>query len=390
MTKDKPVIMIRGDYNVPILDGRVVDDYRLVRGLDTIDKALERTDRLILASHLGRPKTISDLKYSLAPVAAELSKLLGREVVLLNQFEIGLKVKVEDVWASGSIVMLENLRFDPREKANDPNYIMEILRKIGVSSQDLDTLVYINDAFAVAHRADSSVEAGIKSFELERGELMADEVGQIGRLLGEVERPYLAVIGGAKVSDKLQVLESLLSKVDILIIGGAMANTFLLASDHQVGNSLVEPELCPEAIRITQRANDLGVKLFLPFDVVIAKEIGANIPHTNKGIYSVNSQDIILDIGEQTIQTWIKIIAEAKTIFWNGDLGMAEIRAYRKASQQIAQAIASSKAYSLVGGGDTVSLVRELGLENQFDFVSTGGGASLALVSGQPMPGLAS
>ncbi|MBP6005471.1 phosphoglycerate kinase [Candidatus Saccharibacteria bacterium] len=388
MTKGDSVIMIRGDYNVPLLEGRIIDDYRLVRGLDTIKQALKRTNRLILASHLGRPKSIDDKQYSLMPVAKGLSRLLGREVVLLNQFELDLDMKAEDIWAQGSIVMLENLRFDPREKANDPAYITEILRSIGLNNQDLGSLIYINDAFAVAHRADSSVEAGIRKFELERGELMTAEISEIQKLLGEVERPYVAVIGGAKVSDKLQVLESLLTKVDTLIIGGAMANTFLLASGHQVGNSLVEPELCSEAIRISQRANDLGVKLFLPFDVVTAKQIGPNIQHTNKGIYSVNSQDIILDIGKQSVQAWTKIISEAHTIFWNGDLGMAEIRAYSKASEQIAQAIANSEAYSLVGGGDTVSLVRKLRLDSQFSFISTGGGASLALVSGQPMPGL--
>ena len=374
-------VLVRVDLNVPLFDGQVADDARIRATLPTIRYLLEHGAAIALCSHLGRPKG-PDPKLSLRPVARRLGELLGREVPLLPD-SVGPAVRAAVAkLGRGDLVLLENVRFHPEEEKNDPAFAKEL-----ASGYDL----YLNDAFGAAHRAHASTEGVAKLLPAYAGLLLEKELVALGGLLSEPQRPFLAIIGGAKVSTKIDVLRALLARVDALAIGGGMANTFLLAMGRRVGRSLAEPDRADEARRILDDANANDKRVLLPDDVLCAPsvdEVGARAAAV-RPIDEVPDDEAIVDIGPRTIERYADEIRGARTIFWNGPLGVFEIPAFATGTKRIAELIAASGAVTVVGGGESVQAVEELGLADQMAHVSTGGGASLELIEGKTLPGVA-
>ncbi|HUT79483.1 MAG TPA: phosphoglycerate kinase, partial [Polyangia bacterium] len=359
-------VLMRVDFNVPLANGAIRDDTRIRAALPTIDSILRRGGRLVLVSHLGRPKGKPAPEYSLEPVAARLAELLDIGEVHLTDSCVGDGARrVALDLRDGGVALLENVRFHPGETANDDHF-----------SRDLAALgdVYVNDAFGTAHRAHAST-VGVTAFLRERaaGLLLEREVAALGKLLGEVERPYVAVLGGAKVSDKIGIIENLLKRVDVLVIGGAMANTFLAASGGTVGRSMVESDRFPLARDLMARAESLGVKLLLPVDAVVADAIDSAETST-VAARAVPEGRSAFDIGPESVDLFKDVIARAGTVLWNGPMGVFEREPFAAGTLAMARAIAASAAYSVVGGGDSVAAVRQSGKERGFDHVSTGGG----------------
>jgi phosphoglycerate kinase len=370
-------VLVRVDFNVPVKNGEVTDDTRIRRAIPTIKYLLEQGARPILISHLGRPKGEPDPKYAMDAVAKRLEELLGAPVLKLDA-AVGPEVEEAlNEWDGEGVVLLENSRFYPGETKNDPEFSEQL-----ASLADL----YVDDAFGAAHRAHATVVGVAELLPAAAGLLLEEELDNLDKILRDPERPFVAILGGAKVSDKLGVIESLLQVADTILIGGAMCFTFFRALGYETGRSLVEEDYLDEAKRLMDEG---GEKLVLPVDIVAAEETKEDA-HTQVVKVEEFPPDLMgLDIGPETVEKFKRYIKEAKTIFWNGPMGVFEIDAFAKGTEGIARAVAESDAISIVGGGDSVAAVRKLGLENEMTFISTGGGASLEYVEGKELPGVA-
>ena len=377
--KDKKVL-VRCDFNVPMDENKnITDNRRIEAALPTIKYLLEQNCKVVLCSHLGRPKGEFKPEYSLKPVAKELSKLLGKDVIMAEDV-IGedAKNKVENL-KNGEVLLLENVRFHREETDNDP----EFAKKLASFGE-----IFVNDAFGTAHRAHASTEGVTKYLPAVSGFLIEKELKFLGEALENPERPFVAILGGSKVSDKIGVIENLLEKVDTLIIGGGMAYTFFKAQGYNVGESLCEDDKCELALEIIKKAKEKGVKFLLPIDNKIGKEFK---PDTEaKTVKSTEMPDGWegLDIGEETIKLYKEELKNAKTIVWNGPLGVFEFDQFAVGTNEIAKALGDINAIKIIGGGDSAAAVEKAGLASKMTHISTGGGASLEFLEGKKLPGI--
>lgn len=366
-------VLVRVDFNVPLKDGRIVDDTRIRAALPTLSYLLERGSRVVVASHLGRPDGKRDPKLSLRPVADRLAELTGRPVTLAEDCVGDAAEHAAADLMPGEILLLENVRFHAEEERNDPEFARRLARLADV---------YVNDAFGTAHRAHASTEGVAHHLTAVAGFLMEKELKNLGMLLAEPKRPFLAIVGGAKVSSKLRVLESLLARVDTLVIGGAMANTFLLARGNDIGSSLAEPDQVEAARRLLAR----GERIVVPEDVVTAPSLDATEGRVQR--VGERVEGAIADVGPRTLERIAAEVARAKTIFWNGPLGYFENPAFARGTRRLAELLAAADAVTVVGGGESVQAVEEARVAGRLTHVSTGGGASLELLEGRELPGV--
>jgi phosphoglycerate kinase len=374
-------VFLRADFNVPLDGTRVTDDTRITAVLPTIECVLKASASLVLASHLGRPKGKPDPKYSLRPVAERLQERLGRPVTLLPDC-VGPEVEERArAIQPGEVVLLENLRYHAEEEANDDAFARAL-----ASLAD----VYVDDAFAAAHRAHASIEAITRYLKpAAAGLLMARELGALERIFERPERPLWAVLGGAKVSDKLGLVEHLLDRVDALVIGGGMAFTFLKAMGHGVGRSLLEPDRLEAARGVLERARTRGIPLRLPVDVVVASGLDATTGLRTVGIREIPDDLMGLDIGPASVTQFTTALKAARTIVWNGPMGVFEKEPFAAGTLGVARAVAGSGAFSVIGGGDTILAVQQAGVTGKIGYISTAGGAFLEFLEGRVLPGVA-
>lgn len=365
-------VLLRTDYNVPIKAGKVHDDFRIRASLPTIEYLLNQNCRIIIASHLGRPDGKPSPDYSLRPVAQRLTDVLRKKISFVQTVAAAKS-------SDAQIIMLENLRFDAREEANDPAFAKEL-----ASLAD----VYVDDAFAVIHRAHASIVGVPKLLPSAAGLLVQAEVAALHNVLTKPARPFLAVAGGAKVADKIDLLEKLIAKANTLFVGGAMANTFLASQGIAIGVSKFEDSELQEAKRLLAKARRNNVRVILPSDVVVTKKIEAGSESRIINLSDIDADDIIVDIGPKTIKVALDTIKDGGTVLWNGPLGVDEIPEFAKGTLKLARGIIASKAHSVIGGGDTADVLDKAGLHKKFSFVSTGGGAALELLAGKELPGL--
>jgi phosphoglycerate kinase len=383
--RDLPIeqkrVFLRVDFNVPLEHGRITDDSRIREALPTIQHALDRGARLVCASHLGRPKKGRDPAYSLEPCAARLAELLGQEVALPEDCIGDAAKKVVYDLRAGSACLLENLRFHPEEEKDDEAFCRQLAQLADV---------YVDDAFGSVHRAHASVH-GLAKLYRDRGcgFLLEKEIACLGKLLSGPDKPFVAILGGAKVSDKIEVIESLLERVNVLLIGGAMANTLLAASGKNMAASLIEADKLPLARTLLEKAAGKRVQLVLPEDVLVAANTNAEEGAIAR-VAAVPSGTMALDIGPESIQEFTRLLSGARTIFWNGPMGLFEKKAFANGTLAIARAMADSAAFTVVGGGDSAAAVRAAGdaVATKIKHISTGGGASLELVEGKKLPGI--
>ncbi|MBQ4492269.1 MAG: phosphoglycerate kinase [Deltaproteobacteria bacterium] len=372
-------VLCRVDFNVPIADGQVSDDSRIVAALKTVKHILQQGGKLILASHLGRPKGKVDAKYTLAPVARRLGELLGREVPLAPDC-IGPEArKMVDALKNGDVLLLENVRFHPEEELNDPAFSRELAKLADA---------YVNDAFGTAHRAHASTEGVAHLLNpAVAGFLMEDEIRYLGQALTEPAHPFVAILGGAKAKDKIPVIHNLIKKVDTLLIGGGMAYTFLKAEGLEVGRSLVQEDQLELARDLLAESRAQNVTVLLPEDHLTGSDPESSEAHTYDN--SAFPQDEMgLDIGPKTVKRYADVIAKAQTVVWNGPMGVFENATFAGGTFAIAKALADSGAVTIIGGGDSMAAVKRSGLEDRMTHISTGGGASLEFLEGKKLPGI--
>lgn len=374
-------VIVRVDFNVPVEDGKVRDDTRIRRALPTINKLLEKGAKVILMSHLGRPSGEGfEEDFSLEPAAKRLAELVDAKVELANDI-VGEDAQAKAAaLQEGEILVLQNLRFDKREKKNDPEFAKQL-----ASLAD----IYVNDAFGTAHRAHASTAGVANYLPAYAGYLIMNEVETLGGMLKNPKRPFTAILGGAKVSDKIKVINSLIDICDTLIICGGMAYTFLVSQGKQVGNSILEEDWVDRAGEMLEKAKAKGVEVLLPIDVVVADEFAADAPHFQTSVDEIPADKEALDIGDKTAEMFANAIANSKTVFWNGPCGVFEFDAFAKGTKKVAEAVAANAdADTIIGGGDSVAAVNKYGLADKMTFVSTGGGASMELVQGEKLPGV--
>ena len=373
-------VLVRNDFNVPLEGGRVTDDLRVRAAVPTLRLLLERGARVVCCSHLGRPKGKRDQRYTLAPVAPVLGERLGRRVAFVDDVAGQAARSAVDGLGDGEVLLLQNLRFEPGEEANDPEFADRL-----AALADL----YVDDAFGAAHRAHASVVGVAERLPAYAGFLLAGEVKVLSRLLEDPERPFVAVLGGSKVSDKLAVLDNLLARVDRLVVGGGMCFTFLAAEGHEVGDSLFEADQVDAVKALLATAEREGKQVLLPSDVVVAREVSEDAERRTVPADGIEKGWKGLDIGPETAEAFAAAVSDARTVFWNGPMGVFELAPFAAGTRRVAEAVAAADGFTVVGGGDSAAALAELGLADRVDHLSTGGGASLELLEGKTLPGVA-
>lgn len=378
-------VIVRADFNVPLDGDTITDDGRIRAALPTLKHLLEAGASVIAISHLGRPKGAPEEKYSLKPVVARLSELLGQDVAFATDTVGDSAQEVTSALGEGEIAILENLRFNPGETAKDAGerkVFAEAIAKFGD--------FFVSDGFGVVHRKQASVYELAQLLPSAAGFLVQNEVESLRKVTDNPERPFVVILGGAKVADKLGVIDNLLDKADRIIIGGGMSYTFQKALGYEVGLSLLDEEKIEVCAEYLKRAEDAGVEIVLPVDVVVAPEFSADAPSTVVKADSIPADQEGMDIGPETVELFASKIADAKTVFWNGPMGVFEFKAFAQGTTGVAQALSTADGYTVIGGGDSASAVRNLGFDEKlFDHISTGGGASLELIEGKELPGIA-
>jgi phosphoglycerate kinase len=373
-------VLVRNDFNVPLEDGRVTDDLRVRAAVPTLTWLLDHGARVVCCSHLGRPKGRRDPRYSLEPVRPVLAEHLGREVAFVDDVAGDQAGQAAGALGDGEVLLLQNLRYEAGEEQNDP----DLARRLASLAE-----LYVDDAFGAAHRAHASVVGVAELLDAYAGFLLASEVKVLSRLLEAPERPFVAVLGGSKVSDKLAVLDNLLGRVDSLVVGGGMCFTFLAANGLEIGDSLFEPDQVEAVRRLLASARSQDKPVHLPSDVVVAREVSEDAERRTVPADAIEPGWKGLDIGPETAKAFAAAVAEGRTVFWNGPMGVFELAPFAAGTKAVAEAVAAADGYTVVGGGDSAAALAELGLADRVDHLSTGGGASLELLEGKTLPGVA-
>ena len=372
-------VFVRADLNVPMRNRQITDELRLLSSLPTMQNLLAQNARIIVASHLGRPKGESDPDFSLQPVATRLGELLGVPIAFASDVAGPDTAQKLSVLPFGSVLMLENLRFHPGETTNDPQFVQQLAQLADV---------YVNDAFGASHRSHASVSGIAETLDSYAGHLLASELSVLANLVDGPERPYVAILGGAKVSDKLGVIANLLTRVDAIAVGGAMSSTFLAAKGLSVGTSRIESDQIDTVRGLLETAANRGVEIHLPTDVTVADEFAETAHATVVAVDAIPEGAMSLDIGPETQQRYADLVSTAHTVFWNGPMGVFEWERFASGTRAVAVAVAQSAGYTVVGGGDSAAAIRQMGMADAVNHVSTGGGAALELLEGKALPGV--